>query len=79
MTIVNTEETSCIKTKNATIMDYAVQHVRRKKLSEETLVPLNYINLCKQMILPCELAGLTGKKETKSWKNEIEKVVSNRR
>ena len=55
-----------ISTKNKTIMDYAEEHVRCKEIGKKLLAPLNHVRLWKQMVLPCELIGLTGTKKTKA-------------
>ena len=48
-------------------------YVQRKELEKSILAPLNHVRLFKQMILPCELLGLKGEEEIKSYKEVLEK------
>ena len=70
---MNFQHEKYIKTVNKTIMDLAVEHVKQKEINLQTLSPINHVRLFKCMILPCELIGLTGHKETKSLKNNLER------
>ena len=56
---------------NETIMDYAVKHMQEKDKDRDEVALLNYMQLCKQMTLPCELVGLMGREETYEHKNEL--------
>jgi len=64
--VINATNEIYISTKNKTIMDYAEKYVRCKEIGKNILAPLNHVRLWKQMVLPCELIGLTGTKRTKA-------------
>ena len=38
-------------------MDYAVEYLKSNEMDMSLIVPLNYVRLWKQIILPCELVG----------------------
>ena len=57
-------------------MDYAVKHMQEKDKDRDEVALLNYMQLCKQMTLPCELVGLMGREETYEHKNELAQSCS---
>lgn len=69
---VNTDLNQYVETSNKTIMDLATEYVISKKLSEESIAPINHVRLFKRMILPCELVGLMGNCKTKCFHNVLE-------
>ena len=70
--IKNLKDERYAKTVNKTIIDYAVEHVKEKGIDRQTIAPINHVRICKRMILPCKLIGLTGRKETKGFKQDLE-------
>ena len=46
---------------NKTIIDYALEHSKEMKIIEA----INYVRRFKKMIIPCDLIGFRGGKETK--------------
>ena len=66
--LTNEKQTKYISSKNKTIMDFAVEYVKRQGMSTKVIAPLNHVRLFKQMIMPCELVGLSGTAETKAYR-----------
>ena len=60
-----------LSTKNKTIMDYAVDYVKRVQRSG-VIEAINHVRIYKKMILPCELVGFTGETETREFRNVLE-------
>ena len=56
--------------KNKTIMDYAIKHVKNKELKDEILAPINQVRIHKRMMIPCELVGFSGDKSTKEMREK---------
>jgi len=71
--LCNVEESKYVKTTNKTIMDYAIEYAKEKEIDEKIIQLINHVRLYKRIILPCELVGLKGREETKSYKNELER------
>jgi len=69
----NVEESKYVKTTNKTIMDYAIEYAKEKEMDEKIIPLINHVRLYKRIILLCELVGLKGREETKSYKNELER------
>ena len=46
-------------------MDYAMQYVKREESENGEIEAINQTQMCKQMIIPCELFGFIGDKITK--------------
>ena len=53
-------ERSCLKTRNKTVMDYALEYVQVKNLKQKVLDHLNFVRLKKQLVLPFKLVGTEG-------------------
>ena len=60
-------------TKNKTVMDYAIDYVNERYLSEKILAPINHVRLYKEMILPCELVRMEGSCKTLEFRNTNDK------
>jgi len=58
--------------KNKTVMSYAMEYVEQKNLEEEVLYQINYVRLKKQVLLPFELVGFKGKRQTSCYRNILE-------
>ena len=80
--IVNRINDINIITKNKTIMDYAIEHSKEIK----TIEAINHVKIFKKIMLPCELVGFRGGKETKElrewsvqssikWNVDFEEVI----
>jgi len=54
---------------NKRIMDYAAQYVKREEAKLGEIEAINHVRIYKKMILPCELLGFKGDKETKEFRN----------
>ena len=59
-------------TANNSIMDYAIKYVKEKELTCEVAEAINHVRMYKKMILPCELVGFRGDKETKEAREVFE-------
>ena len=71
--IINRTNDNIWISKNESIMDYVVKYVKEKKYSYDVVEAINHVRLFKKMILPCELVGLKGDKETKEAREVCEK------
>lgn len=60
-------------TTNQTIMDYVQIFKTRKKLLTRTIDMINHVRLFKKLMLPFELFGLQGNKETETCQNNNQK------
>jgi len=52
-------------------MDYAVEYIKGNDMNKNNVVPLNHMQLYKQMILPYELVGLMGRDKMDGYRNEM--------
>ena len=59
-------------TQNKMVMEYAMQYVEQLQLKVETLEQLNFVQLKKGVLLPCELVGLNGRHQTSCYRNVYE-------
>ena len=62
-------ERSCLKTRNKTVMDYALEYVQVKNLKQQVLDHLNFVRLKKQLVLPFELVGTEGIRPTEYYRD----------
>ena len=79
MKLVNDCKNKEVKTKNRSIMEWAIEYVKsRKKSKKEQIKVLRQLNLVRQhkeLLLPCELFGLSGKYDTQCAKYFNEKSL----
>lgn len=79
MKLVNDCKNKEVKMKNRSIMEWAIEHVKsRKKSKKEQIKVLRQLNLVRQhkeLLLPCELFGLSGKYDTQCAKYFKEKSL----
>ena len=71
--IVNRTNERKWMSKNKTIMDYAIKYVNEKELDYGIVEAINHVRIFKQMILPYELVGFCGNKETKEAREVYER------
>ena len=62
--------------KNESAIDHALKHVKEKKHGCDVVEATNHVRMLKQMILPCELVGFEGDKETKEAQEVCEKSAT---
>ena len=56
-------------TKNRTLMEYAVEYIKSSGRKNEELWQINFVRLKKQIYLPFELVGITGRSPTQVYYN----------
>ena len=69
MSIVRNPRENLYSTSNKTIMEYAIQYVESNKLPKQMLYQINFVRLKKAVILPAELVGFQGRKQTSCYRN----------
>ena len=57
-------------TKNATIMEYALNYSDKVLNDENAMKHINHLRLCKKVFLPFELVGSSGREETLAFQEE---------
>jgi len=60
-------------TTNKSIMEYAIKYVSQTNKSHNIISIINHVRIYKQMLLPFELVGMTGNKQTAEWKQYYKK------
>ena len=71
--IVIIKEGEMKRTKNKMLMQYAIEYVNKTNKKVETLKHINYVQLKKGILLPCEVVGAKGKINTECYNNINEK------
>ena len=65
--IINND--TLVMTSNKTIMELAYQYKDQNKISNNIMKKINHVRLWKQILLPFELFGIKGNKETENYKD----------
>ena len=55
------------RTKNKTVMEYAIEYVNLYDKKQDDLWNINYVRMKKGVYLPCELVGANGKQQTSCY------------
>ena len=64
MVLGNPSDSHHKETRNKTVMQYAIEYVEQAKLNKDILKQINYVRLKKGVLLPVELVGEKGRKQT---------------
>ena len=73
MTLQNYNNRSFVITKNKTIMEFAVVHADKVMNNQKLLKLINHVRLFKEVFLPFELVGGSGRDETEARVHEMQK------
>ena len=57
------------RTKNKTLMEYAVEYVEQRNVNKAVLKYINYVRLKKGILLPCEVVGANGRMRMECYNN----------
>ena len=60
--------------KNKTIIDYAGDYTKSVQVRARIIKDINHARICKKMILLSELVGFIGERETKEFRNTMNKI-----
>ena len=72
MTLVYPEEGETKRIKNKTLMQYAIEYVNKTNKKAEILKHINYVQLKKGILLPCEVVGANRKTSTECYITTME-------
>ena len=57
------------RTKNKTLMEYAVKYIEKRNVNKAVLKYINYVRLKKGILLPCEVVGVSRKMRMECYNN----------